>query len=234
MMKRNEVIQAVLDCFESPAYLEVGVFHGQTFHKLEAAEKVAVDPNFRFDVDAARAENPNAQYHRLPSDAYFATCEGRFFEVVFLDGLHTFEQTLRDLMNAVAHLAPGGVIIIDDVKPTSYGASLPELGQIKLVKAELNEDNNWMGDVYRLVYFIESFMPSYDYATVAENHGQLLMWRAPRHSIEYRSVESISRKTFADLLHEIDVLKIKPLAQILRDARLATDTLEGGSATQPQ
>lgn len=221
-MKRLDVVQAVLDCFEKPAYLEVGVFRGQTFHKLEAAHKVAVDPNFRFDVDAARTENSNAQYHGVPSDEYFAGAEGSLFDVIFLDGLHTFEQTLRDLTNAVAHLVDGGVVIIDDVKPSSYGASLPELDKIRLVKAVLEEkDYSWMGDVYRLVYFIDTFMPAYSYATVEENHGQLVMWRAARHPVPYRSVESVSRKSFSDLLHEIEVLRLKPLAQILRDAQLS-------------
>lgn len=220
-MKRHDVVQAVLDCFEKPAYLEVGVFQGITFHNLEAAHKVAVDPNFRFDVDAARAENSNAQYHGVPSDEYFAGAEGCLFDVIFLDGLHTFEQTLRDLTNAVAHLLEGGVVIIDDVRPSSYGASLPELGKIWLVKEALKENNEWMGDVYRLVYFIDTFMPAYSYATVEENHGQLVMWRAARHPVPDRSVESVSRKSFADLLHEVEVLRLKPLAQILLDAQLS-------------
>lgn len=231
-MKRNDVVQAVLDCFENPSYLEVGVFRGMTFHKLKAAQKVAVDPNFRFDVDAAQAENPNAQYHGVPSDEYFAGAERRQFDVIFLDGLHTFEQTLRDLMNAVAHLADGGVVIIDDVKPSSYGASLPELDKIWLVKEVLNENNHWMGDVYRLVYFVDTFMPAFSYATVEENHGQLVMWREVRHPVPVRSVESISRKTFADLLHEVDVLKLKPLAQILRDAKLSAAVPQGEAVSE--
>lgn len=220
-MKRDRVVQAVLDCFKEPTYLEVGVFQGRTFHQLKATHKVAVDPAFRFDVDAARAENPDAEYHGVPSDAYFAGAKGRMFDVIFLDGLHTFEQTLRDLMNALVHLADGGVVIVDDVKPSSYGASLPRLDKIRVVKAALNENLDWMGDVYRLVYFIDTFMPAYSYATVEENHGQLVMWRAPRQPVTERSVESVARKTFADLLHELDVLKIKPLAQILRDAHLS-------------
>lgn len=220
-MKRNEVVQAVLNCFSAPTYLEIGVFEGGTFHKVNAAEKVAIDPHFRFDVSVARVANENSEYHAMTSDQYFAASHDRLFDVIFLDGMHTFEQTLRDLMNASTRLAPGGVIIIDDVRPSSYSASLPSLRQLKVVKATLKDDNNWMGDVYRLVYFVDSFMPSYDYATVVENHGQLLMWRAARSNVQERSLEDICRKTFADLLHELAILKLKPLAQILSDARLA-------------
>ena len=42
-----------------------------TFHNVRAAEKVAVDPRFVFDLEAARAENREARYHEVTSDHYF-------------------------------------------------------------------------------------------------------------------------------------------------------------------
>jgi predicted O-methyltransferase YrrM len=67
-------------------------------------------------------------YHKTISDIYFGelASSDEKFDVIVLDGLHTFEQTLRDLLNSEAYLKPNGVVIIDDVMPNSYQASLRE------------------------------------------------------------------------------------------------------------
>lgn len=95
---RADVVQAVLSLYPDPHYLEVGVSRGATFHAVEAAQKVAVDPSFRFDIEAAAAEHPGATYFALTSDAYFGDVAGTGtrFDVIYLDGMHTVEQTLRD------------------------------------------------------------------------------------------------------------------------------------------
>ena len=107
-MFRSEVVQAFVDLYERPRYLEVGVYSAETFGAVRAAEKVAVDPAFRFDIGAAAAADPTARFHPVPSDDYFLRrlAPGEVFDVVFLDGLHTFEQTLRDLMNTLACTRP--------------------------------------------------------------------------------------------------------------------------------
>lgn len=129
-MDRPDVIQGLLNLYSNPSYLEVGVNHGITFHAITAARKVAVDPKFNFDVPQARLRPGGAtsDYHEVPSDDYFANRPaGDMFDVIFLDGLHTFDQTLRDLLNAMTCLKPTGAIVIDDVTPSSYAASLPTM-----------------------------------------------------------------------------------------------------------
>src|SRR3954454_25397025 len=116
-MLRSEILQTLLNSFKSPSYLEIGVFQGVTFDQIVSPYKVAVDPNFEFDVDAARLKNRHCHYHAMTSDQFFQTkvMQHGKFDVIFLDGLHTFEQTLRDLLNSVAYLKAGGVVVIDDV-----------------------------------------------------------------------------------------------------------------------
>jgi predicted O-methyltransferase YrrM len=58
-----------------------------------------------------------AELHEVTSDEYFSTGERESFDCVLVDGLHTFEQTLRDVVNAMEALEPGGAIIIDDTIP---------------------------------------------------------------------------------------------------------------------
>ncbi|OWK31278.1 class I SAM-dependent methyltransferase [Sphingomonas dokdonensis] len=219
-MRRFKVVQALLDLYESPCYLEIGVQNGITFHQTHAARKVAVDPVFRFDVDAARQqpENANSDYHQIPSDEYFCS-EGanEAFDVIFLDGLHTFDQTLRDFNNALGLLKPGGVILIDDTMPSTYAASLPDQGLSARVRRATEPDNRaWMGDVFRLVYFIRDYFPQYSYATLEDNHGQTIVWKSQRISTSNpRSVEAIARLEFADMIIHRRELNIAQLADVL-------------------
>ena len=117
-MHRHEVIQSFLDIFDQPKYLEIGVWAGETFHALRAGRKVAVDPTFRFEHSDREM---GCEYHEVTSDQYFMalTHDASLFDVIFLDGMHTFEQTLRDLMNSIDFLRRDGVIVIDDVWPNS-------------------------------------------------------------------------------------------------------------------
>jgi SAM-dependent methyltransferase len=219
-MLRAQVVQAILDLHEAPAYLEIGVCDGATFHAVTAARKVAVDIDFLLDLEAARAAaaGQDVHYHECPSDDYFAHInDGELFDVIFIDGLHTFDQTLRDLLNAIGHLRHGGVIVIDDVIPPSYAASLPSLADnIAFRTARGIRQVDWMGDVYRLVFFLRDYLPAFSFATLVENHGQTVLWRQTRPiDPAPRTVEQISRLSYADCLFNRDAFNIRPFAEIV-------------------
>lgn len=178
-MNRADVVQTVVDRYNGASYLEIGVSTGETFNQVRARRKVAVDPAFGFSPPP---NNPSVQYHSVASDKYFGNQElFELFDVIFLDGLHTFEQTLRDFTNSIDRLNRGGLIVIDDVLPNHWYASIRDYQTSILVRDALKiQDRSWMGDTYRLVFFLKSFFQQYDYATVADNHGQLVVWRKVR------------------------------------------------------
>lgn len=224
-MLRSEVLQPLLDLFEAPRYLEIGVHSGETFFPLRAERKVAVDPAFRFDTRAAERVDPSAEFHPVPSDAYFRGLrpDASPFDVAFIDGLHTFEQTLRDLLNVLGHVRRDSVVVIDDVLPSGYFASLPDQRLFERLHAAVpGTPAAWMGDVYRLAPFIAAFLPNWSYATVAENHGQLVMWREPREP-RRRSVESVARATYEETVLEREVFAIAPFAEVLARVRAARE-----------
>ncbi|WP_205474588.1 class I SAM-dependent methyltransferase [Nocardioides sp. SYSU D00038] len=219
---RHQVVRRLLATYDDPRYLEVGVSAGRTFHQLAASTMVAVDPEFRFDHVAAAREHPHATYHPVTSDEYFGTVIGRDdkFEVVYLDGLHTFEQTLRDLLNALEHLTPDGVVVIDDVRPPSYHASLPDLSQVaRLREAAGDPTKAWMGDVYRLVWFIDTFCQQLTWRTVANNHGQAVVWRQPRPSVTERSAREVAELPFERVVLDQQVLRLARFRDIVADFR---------------
>jgi len=218
---RVDVIQGCLDLFQDPAYLEIGVWKAKTFFPARAARKVAVDPKFAFDVEAAKTQHPTAEFFAVTSDAYFGQVSPtEKFDVIYLDGLHTFEQTLRDLLNAVSFLKDDGIIIIDDVYPREYHSALANVKHAHLVKAHTGSENKeWMGDVYKLTFFIESFLQQYSYRMVSNNHGQLVMWRETRRSVVERGVEAIARAPFESILIESEAQRRMALEDILAELR---------------
>jgi hypothetical protein len=224
-MERFKVIQRLLGTFVNPSYLEIGVGTGDTFFKISAANKVAVDPSFEFKTELAPS-GPGIEYYSVTSDEYFGSIvnSSKFFDVIFLDGLHTFEQTLRDLLNSIQHLAPQGVVVVDDVVPSSFHASLPNPKRSVALRRALNPDDpdkSWMGDVYKLVFFVDAFLQQFRFATVRENHGQLVLWRhaGPRPSAATRSMSEIVNLQFDSVILEQQIFNVQKFEEILRLVR---------------
>lgn len=222
MVSRAEVVNSVTRLFKATRYLEIGVASGETFFEVEAARKVAVDPRFCFEVPDHESEG--AAFYEVTSDRYFSDhhSRGQLFDVIYIDGLHTFEQTLRDFTNALAMLDERGVIVIDDVVPTSYAAALPDQGDAVRVKRASNDpDNSWMGDTFKLVYFIHAFFPSLQLRTVADNHGQAVVWRGAKVSGSFKpySIHEIAQLQFLDVVKDSDCFNRMPLAEIEKDLK---------------
>lgn len=224
-MLRSEVNQAILSILPEKSYLEVGVNRGKTFFEVVADRKVAVDPNFLFDfqAEAAKPDNSNCEFNQVTSDEYFSTIGiDKKFDLIFLDGLHTYEQTLRDLMNATATISNNGVIVIDDMVPSTYISAISDLAESQRLSAAVgNTDPSWMGDVFRLAFFVQSFMPAFSYATVAENHGQMILWREARKGVPERTLESTCRMEFSDSVLQRSVFNVLPCADILQQIAAA-------------
>ena len=227
MISRPHVIQRLLDTFDDPAYLEIGVDHGDTFLPLRAARKVGVDPRFNFARPLGAPADAGVDLHEVPSDVYFAEIARPtdVFDVIFLDGLHVAEQTIRDLLNAVMFLADDGVIVIDDVVPESYHASLRDTSDLALVRSFLAQrdprlltDQAWMGDVFKLPFFIQSFMQQFSYATVSDNHGQTVVWRRARAAAQVGAyaLGDVGRLEFKDFVRDRTLLNEMPFDDVAR------------------
>jgi hypothetical protein len=151
---RVSVIQSELDRFEDPRYLEIGIFDGSVFLRVNAREKVAVDPKIRIPRwrRLLAALDPRIEVHEVPSDVYFASiAPGTTFDVVFVDGLHLYEQALRDTENALRHLSDDGVVLIHDCNPTAEAVASrdPE-------DASRSGHRAWCGDVWKAIVHLRA------------------------------------------------------------------------------
>lgn len=192
-------------------YLEIGVASGYTFFNVAAPFKVAVDPRFRFDYKSS--ESSTCRFHEVTSDSFFREYAGVYqsFDLIYLDGLHTFEQTFRDFCSTLAFSHERTVWLIDDTHPVSLSSSVPSQRVSRLLKTETQERSGaWMGDVYKVVFAIHDFFPQFTYWTFS-GHGQTVVYKQQRYDFEpkWNSLEAISRATYSDfLVHKNEIMRV--------------------------
>ena len=197
-----ERINRILGITGGSSYLEVGVERGRTFTKVNAKTKVAVDPKFKFDT--SEFAGPETSFFECTSDVFFAKHTNSKFDLIFLDGLHTFEQTLRDLLSALRIVSETGLIIIDDVFPGDYAGSLKTLREQREYREIHAPDskNAWWGDTYKLIPFIHDFLPALDYRTATEGNKQTIVVPfqiAPTRDAYFSEMLQIANLSFFDL-----------------------------------
>lgn len=66
----------------------------------------------------------------------------RSIDVALLDGLHEFEQSLRDVLHLQRYMSSDGVIFIHDCNPPTRK------------HAEVGDGGAWNGDVWKTVYYL--------------------------------------------------------------------------------
>ena len=207
---RFQRLNALAKINSASKYLEVGVCKG-TF-------KVAVDPNFRFNTE--EYANADTIFHEVTSDNFFIEIASNYesFDLIYLDGLHTFEQTFRDFCASLRYSHSNTIWLIDDTYPTNMFAADPDLSRTRrLQKLVENDSAAWMGDVFKVIFAIHDFFPQFNYATFP-GHGQTVIWTETRQYFapKWNSLETISRFKYDDFLEFRDsVLNIKPPSQII-------------------
>ena len=107
-------------------YLEIGCDKNQLFSKVNIDNKIGVDPVSGGNV-------------RKTSDYFFKENKSNF-DIVFIDGLHTYEQVKKDILNSVNCLLDEGIILVHDCMPDSLGK-----------QAVPRYKMQWNGDVWKAI-----------------------------------------------------------------------------------
>lgn len=124
---RVELLQLLVQINSYQSYLEIGCDKNQVFSQMHLPIKEGVDPR-------------RGGTQRMTSDEFF-TKDHRLWDLIFIDGLHTYDQVSRDFDNAFKRLNSGGTIVIHDMLPTSPGQA-----------QSTAQEKYWLGDVWRLAF----------------------------------------------------------------------------------
>ena len=209
-MKRIEVVQRIIDRKKARRYLEIGVANGTNFFRIKARRKTAVDPYFKFSAKRKVEwvlKNPwnlFARYCECPSDDFFASAgPADQFDVVFVDGLHTYRQSLRDVFNSLAHLAQGGVIVMHDCNPQSEAAAHPAESFAQAAALNLPEwEGGWSGDVWKTICYLRSQRKDLRVFVLDADGGLGIVTRGEADNSLKLTDEALHRMTYQDLAKE--------------------------------
>lgn len=202
-------------------YLEIGVETGDTFLRVDLPVKVGVDPRFRFDTSAHRQEG--VFYHPIPSNLFFsrlnkglidveagaAPGEKPVFDLIFIDGLHTFTQSYRDFVGSLPFSHDKTIWLMDDTVPCDAYSAIPSMEQSLRLRREAGAPGTpWHGDVFKTILAIHDFHPEYSYCTPVGGNPQTVVWKAAPsgRSRVFPSMETIAALNFGDLIENTDLM----------------------------
>ncbi len=123
----NSAISNVLKKNKKCNYLEIGCDDNYVFNSigLPIKYKTGVDPK-------------NGGNYKIKSDNFFKINKKKF-DVIFVDGLHHYEQCQRDVINSLNCLNKNGFLFIHDLLPLDWRMELVPRIQGK-----------WNGDVWKV------------------------------------------------------------------------------------
>jgi hypothetical protein len=155
-------INTEIDRYGLTKMLEIGSDLGLLVESININKIFAVDPvkNYRIPFKFR-----HIKFFEMTSDEFF---EHRIddFDLIYIDGLHTFEQSFNDLINSMGRLKSGGpsLIYLDDVLPndefSSFENPFDAFEGRKRLHGHLN-DLSWMGSVYKIIPLLSECEFSY-------------------------------------------------------------------------
>jgi len=210
IINRTTIIQHLINKFSYKLYLEIGVERGLNFFQIQAPIKIGVDPNFVIPGGIENSERE--KFFTMTSDEFFVNPPEKLIEhgidIAFIDGLHTYEQSLRDVENCLKYLNPEGIIVMHDCLPSNEAEAMPSLEE---AKKHPGFKGFWTGDVYRTILHLRATRQDLFVAVVDVDHGVGIVKRGkPENMLDFK-LEDIRTLGFDDLIKNKEkFLNLKP------------------------
>ena len=123
---RWDLLQKIIEIKGYKNYLEIGCDDDLLFSRINILNKVGVDPVSGGNV-------------RKTSDDFFRSNELKY-DLIFIDGLHYYEQVKKDIANSLDALNPNGLILLHDCLPSRMSH-----------QAVPRYRGRWTGDVWKAI-----------------------------------------------------------------------------------
>lgn len=204
-------------------YIEIGVSNGKS---LALARKktivIGIDPMTAIPENLVfvSPEN-NPKLFKMTSDDFFANVnvneamEHPCFDMAFIDGLHIFEQVLRDFINLEKYAKPDSIIFVHDCLPVN-----------SRVADRIRQAAFWIGDVWKIIPCLKELRPDLNIVTLpAQPSGLALIRNLNPHSA------TVLEKHFNSIVSHFMQLQL-PEESDERSALLNVTTLSPGLFTR--
>ena len=172
---RYDIIKKIIEKKKYSSYLEIGCFEDETFNKINIDKKIGVDPNSGGNV-------------RLTSDNFFKINKDTF-DIIFIDGLHTFEQVKKDITNSLNILNKNGVLLLHDCLPQKIRD-----------QASPRAHEHWNGDVWKAIVECRT-QKDIDTYTCFADQGIGVIFKRPNHNILNLNYKNFKKIKFKDYFY---------------------------------
>lgn len=149
-----EVLNGIEAKLQPKLYLEIGSRTGKSLLPRKCSF-IAIDPVFKLG-SADFSTQGDMFFCRKTSDSFF---ESNFLQNnnlvpdwAFIDGLHLFENALKDFMNCEKSMSKDGLICLHDVVPFNGEMTTRD-------ENYLTQGTGWTGDVWKVVPILKRYRP---------------------------------------------------------------------------
>ena len=187
----NSAVRKILDKKKDCKYLEIGCDDNFVFNSiiLPNENKIGVDPR-------------QGGNHRMTSDEFFSQNK-KNFDVIFIDGLHHYEQCQKDVINSLKFLNLNGYIFIHDLLPLNWKMELVPRIQ-----------GHWNGDVWKVGYEL-SLLKNLEFKIANIDSG--IGYLKKTSDIKYIKLPELLNKRFKDYLNIYNELPLINPIDALRE-----------------
>ena len=187
----NSAVRKILNEKKDCKYLEIGCDDNFVFNSiiLPNENKIGVDPR-------------QGGNHRMTSDEFFSQNK-KNFDVIFIDGLHHYEQCQKDVINSLKFLNLNGYIFIHDLLPLNWKMELVPRIQ-----------GHWNGDVWKVGYEL-SLLKNLEFKIANIDSG--IGYLKKTSDIKYIKLPDLLNKRFKDYLNIYNKLPLINPIDALRE-----------------
>ena len=169
---RFEIIQKIIDKKKYENYLEIGCDKDSNFSKIKIKNKIGVDPLSGGNL-------------KMTSNDFFKNNK-TFFDCIFIDGLHIYEQVRKDILNSIKFLKPNGIIILHDCIPLKiWNQIVPKMY------------GHWNGDVWKAIVEART-MKDIDTYTCKADHGLGMIFKRKNKNLLSINISNFKKLKFKD------------------------------------
>lgn len=190
--KRYEILNKIIKIKNYNNYLEIGCFQDENFNKIKITNKVGVDPVSGGTI-------------RDTSDNFFLNNKN-FFDIIFIDGLHVYEQVRKDIQNSLKFINSNGVILLHDCVPLRIRDQMIP-----------RSHEHWNGDVWKAITEVRTFK-NLDTYTILADQGLGIIFKRKNNNllkIEKKNFKSLTFKdyylNFENFMNPIDFEELNKL-----------------------
>lgn len=155
-----DVIERLQRLLDPDWYLEIGTGRGNSLAR-GTGKAIAVDPDFRVKQDVME-QRPELHFYRQTSDDFFASGATKTLtdriDLAFIDGMHLFENVLRDFINTEKLCHSESVVLLHDLVPFSASAAEREW--------DPEMTKGWSGDVWKMIPILRDYRPDLDFTVL--------------------------------------------------------------------